>query len=83
MIRRSGSNGALRCCAPKVSIFLAVAGVVADADAVSREDPKGVTGVVADRGVRLTRIVRLEEGSGVLKKVCIKYCMLNFQYDLI
>ncbi len=68
MIRRSGSNGALRCCAPKVSIFLAVAGVAADA--VSREDPKGVTGVApAERGVRLTRIVRLEEGSGVLKKV--------------
>ncbi len=68
MIRRSGSKGALRCCAPKVSIFLAVVGV-ADADAVSREDPKGVTGVAAERGVRLTRIVRLEEGSGVLKKV--------------
>jgi hypothetical protein len=47
---------------------LAVVGV-ADADAVSREDPKGVTGVAAERGVRLTRIVRLEEGSGVLKKV--------------
>ncbi len=69
MIRRSGSKGALRCCAPKVSIFLAVAGVAA-----SREDPKGVTGVAAaERGVRLTRIVRLEEGSGVLKKVIIKY----------
>ncbi len=67
MIRRSGSNGALRCCAPKVSIFLAVVGVAADA--ASREDPKGVTGVAAERGVRLTRIVRLEEGSGVLKTV--------------
>jgi hypothetical protein len=48
---------------------LAVAGVAA-----SREDPKGVTGVAAaERGVRLTRIVRLEEGSGVLKKIIIKY----------